>query len=488
MMEAVASPEMTRSVAQRWFDALKSGNGAAALACLDDNIEWINNPPDKGLSDIVPWLGKYVGRAAVESTFVIWGQLSEVQQFELVELVIHEDEAIAIVHEVARIKKTGLCYDIEFIQRFKVANDKIIFWKSYWDTVKGIIPFRGDMQARMVKAAQNGDHADMMLVLPFGADPNTIDVQTGQTPLMMAAARGNVDLVRTLLQYGADPNAIDRRAGTSALHKACQGGHLEVVKLLMGSGAFADHQATTTGHTPLIEAIWFKSEEIVDYLLKQGARTELRTYYGFTIDEHIAYALKVNPQPIAQSKLNRIKQLILERRGADQGKIASQKLSQFVLAADIRGVRETIKSGCDLEQRYPIIGSFSDGHTPLLIACRDGHTQIADALIQAGANVNAVEPVFGAVPLHKATYNGYLEIVRLLCKAKGIDLNFQGASNGYTPLHDALWHGFVECADVLIDAGARTDVVAYDGKLPIDLAIEQLGADSPIVGKLRSRP
>src|SRR5262245_32734403 len=136
-----SSPEMTRRVADRWFAALKAGDGAAALGCLADDVVWINNPPDKGLSDIIPWLGEYHGRQAVLGTFEIWARLSAVQSFELVRLVIDGAEALAIVHEVAKVKATGLNYDIEFIQRLRVADERIVFWKSYWDTVKGIVPF-----------------------------------------------------------------------------------------------------------------------------------------------------------------------------------------------------------------------------------------------------------------------------------------------------------------------------------------------------------
>jgi muconolactone delta-isomerase len=62
--QKTTSPEMTRSVVDRWFGALKRGDGQAALACLDENVVWINNPGEKGLSDIIPWLGEYHGRKA----------------------------------------------------------------------------------------------------------------------------------------------------------------------------------------------------------------------------------------------------------------------------------------------------------------------------------------------------------------------------------------------------------------------------------------
>ena len=61
--------------------------------------------------------------------------------------------------------------------------------------------------------------------------------------------------------------------------------------MLVEAGAHIDLQATTTGHTPLVEAIWFKSDDIVAYLVDRNARIELNTYYGFTIDDHINYAV-----------------------------------------------------------------------------------------------------------------------------------------------------------------------------------------------------
>lgn len=47
------------------------------------------------------------------------------------------------------------------------------------------------------------------LVLEAGANPNGREIGTadwGQTPLMLAAAAGHVDLVKELLSHGADPS------------------------------------------------------------------------------------------------------------------------------------------------------------------------------------------------------------------------------------------------------------------------------------------
>ena len=113
-------------------------------------------------------------------------------------------------------------------------------------------------------------------------------------------------------------------------------------------------------------------------------------------------------------------------------------------AGDLDEVRRLTVAGAEVDERFPIVNGFNDAHTPLLVAARDGHVEMVRLLVEARADVNATEPTFGAVPLHKAVYNGHADSTRILSERPGVDLDFQGATNGYTPLHDALWHGYVE--------------------------------------------
>jgi ankyrin repeat protein len=347
-------------------------------------------------------------------------------------------------------------------------------------------PQRTSSESDLITAVRLGSLDATRRALAGNANPNMLDPESGLTPLMLAAGAGAPDIARLLVEAGALVNAVDRRAGATALHKACQGGHLAVVKLLVEAGAHIDLQATTTGHTPLVEAIWFKSDDIVAYLIDRNARIELKTYYGFTIDDHINYAVAVSKGQDDQRRLARIKELVAQRRARDDRAREAAPLLAAVQKKSLDELAAALRAGAKTEERYPIVGSFDDGHTPLLVAARNGETEMVRALLQAGADVNAVEPVFGAVPLHKATYNGHLGITRLLAAAPGVNLDYQGPSNGYTPLADALWHGFADCAAALIDAGARADIVGYDGKLAADLAAEKLGADHPLTQRLRS--
>ena len=342
-----------------------------------------------------------------------------------------------------------------------------------------------EFQTGLLEAVSNDNQKTAGILLNKGIDVNTRDSTTGLTVLMTASGHGNAEMVKMLLDAGADIFAVDSFAGASALHKACQGGNIKVVQLLVEAGAFIDWVAPTTGHTPLMDALWFKWPAIVEYLLQQGAGLKLSTHYGFSLMEHFQYELNVNT--IGKDKLLQAEKMLEERQKLDEEKVQSQKLMAAVTTNDVETVKQLIRLGVDVDERYPILNGFNDYHTPLLVASRDGHTEIVVELLKAGADVNVVEPTFGAVPLHKAVYNGHADITKKLVEQSGVDINFQGATNGYTPLHDALWHGNTECAEILINAATRLDLKGHDGKQPLDIAVEVYGSEHEIVKYIRSK-
>ncbi|MEU2737297.1 ankyrin repeat domain-containing protein [Streptomyces sp. NPDC007095] len=329
-----------------------------------------------------------------------------------------------------------------------------------------------------LSAVQDGDAETVSGLLALGAGPDVRDPLSGLTALMIAAGRGNAPLVRRLLAADADLHTGDSRGGATALHKAVQGGDPETVRVLLEAGSFVDAVAPTTGHTPLMDALWYKWPGVVTVLLEHQAGLNLSTHYGFSMREHFEYELNVNIR--GKDKLLEAERLLTARTQADESAVRAQHLMAAVTTGNLDAVRRRLAEGAEVDARYPMVNGFNDAHTPLLVACRDGHEEIARELLAAGADVNAVEPTFGAVPLHKAVYNGHAGITALLVEAHGVDLDYQGITNGYTPLHDALWHGYEECARVLIDAGARLDLVGHDGKRPADIARESLGADHPL--------
>lgn len=339
------------------------------------------------------------------------------------------------------------------------------------------------LNADLLAAVRARDVTRATSLLRSGADAGARDSATGLTALMIAAGQADAPTVAALVAAGADVLTADNGAGATALHKACQGGSVEVVRILVEAGAFVDSVAPTTGHTPLMDALWFKFPDIARYLLDRGAGLNLSTHYGFSLQEHFAYELNVNT--IGKDRLLLAERHLKERLADDAARAEGHRLMAAVTAGDDAAVRRLLREGAAVDERYPNVNGFNDAHTPLLVAARDGHTAIVSLLLQAGADVNATEPTFGAVPLHKSVYNGHTESTAILAAWPGVNLDFQGATNGYTPLHDALWHGYEECARIVMDAGARRDLVGHDGKRPVDLAVEVFGRTHSLTVALR---
>ena len=113
------------------------------------------------------------------------------------------------------------------------------------------------------------------------ADPRTaIDTASanGETPVMMAALRGDVLWTTRLLERGALLN----RSGWTALHYAATGPGTAVVSLLLGRGA-AIEAPSPNGTTPLMMAARYGPEDTVDLLLSRGASLTARNIQGLTV-------------------------------------------------------------------------------------------------------------------------------------------------------------------------------------------------------------
>lgn len=98
-----------------------------------------------------------------------------------------------------------------------------------------------------------------------GTDVNVRN-KAGETPLMMAALKGQPEVCKALIARGAEV----RLTGWTPLHYAAAGNSLPVTRLLLQQGADVDARAPN-GRTALMLAALHGSEEIVDSLLAAGA-------------------------------------------------------------------------------------------------------------------------------------------------------------------------------------------------------------------------
>ena len=119
------------------------------------------------------------------------------------------------------------------------------------------------------------------------------------------------------------------------------------------------------------------------------------------------------------------------------------------------------------------INSYSTGlwsYTPLHLATKEGHMEIALVLIARGANVNTTGPS-GTTPLHEATYKGHTQIALALIE-KGADVNAT-SDMGWTPLHQAVYNGHTQTVVALIAKGANINAADQYGYTPLSLAISR---------------
>ncbi|MCW8198671.1 ankyrin repeat domain-containing protein [Verminephrobacter aporrectodeae subsp. tuberculatae] len=117
-----------------------------------------------------------------------------------------------------------------------------------------------------------------------------------ESPLMMAAIKGNVQAVQALLARGADVN----KTGWAALHYAASGaapGHLEIIGLLLENHAYIDAESPN-GTTPLMMAARYGSIDAVQRLLEEGADPTLKNQQGLSA---VDFALRVARQDVAEN-------------------------------------------------------------------------------------------------------------------------------------------------------------------------------------------
>lgn len=137
----------------------------------------------------------------------------------------------------------------------------------------------------------------------------------GETALMLAAYKGNRELVNRLLELGASVNRI---GGWTPLHYAAAQGYDDLVRLFLEKGARVNVQ-TYSGVTPLYMAARKPSREVVMTLLRAGSYRDLcndkgqspadaaRTAGDEELAKFLAIKKCVQPEPLMRAPIRSTK-------------------------------------------------------------------------------------------------------------------------------------------------------------------------------------
>ncbi|MDE3164504.1 MAG: ankyrin repeat domain-containing protein, partial [Acidobacteriota bacterium] len=125
---------------------------------------------------------------------------------------------------------------------------------------------------------RNGDLAALRTLIPTPG-PNARDAR-GNSPLMYAAALGNLESMRLLLEAGGDPNAANDFGATPLMWCA---GDAAKVRLLLDHGANVNARSRL-GRTPLLAAaVYDGATEAARLLIGKGAGVDARDESGMTV-------------------------------------------------------------------------------------------------------------------------------------------------------------------------------------------------------------
>ncbi|XP_028296274.1 kinase D-interacting substrate of 220 kDa B isoform X2 [Gouania willdenowi] len=364
----------------------------------------------------------------------------------------------------------------------------------------------------------------------------------GQTPLMVAAEQGSMDIVSELIRRGANVN-LDDVDCWSALICAAKEGHLEVVKELLENSAYIEHR-DMGGWTALMWAAYKGREEVTKVLLEHGANpnTTGQQYSVYPIiwaagrgHAHIIKLLLSNGAKVNCSDKYGTTPLIWASRkghfdcvthllenGADVDQEGANSMTALIVA--VRGGYTAVVK--ELLKRNPNVNmTDKDGNTALMIAAKEGYTEIVQDLLDAGTYVN-IPDRSGDTVLIGAVRGGHTEIVRALLQ-KYADIDIRGQENktalywavekgnatmvrdilqcnpdtetctkdGETPLIKATKMRNIEVVELLLDKGAKVSAVDKKGDTPLHIAIRgrsrrlaELLLRNPKDGRLLYRP
>ena len=274
-----------------------------------------------------------------------------------------------------------------------------------------------DGKTALCEASAQGHFETVSVLLQHGADVNV------GNPLMDAIKNGSYQVTELLLNSRSIVNSISRR-NTTALHIASSSGWLDIVKLLVQRGAKIDSYLDKT--SPLHLACFNGHTDVANYLITSGADVNL---------PRIA-------NKVASSLIN----------------VEGNSLSLAIHGCRIEVVHMLLEccTGANGQQKIDVNFISNDSTTPLMNAIQHGQREIAQMLLDHGADSNQVT-INGVTPLIYAMASWCCDEMVPLLLQYNANLEYE-AEGRLTPLSIAVIEKKPTMVKLLADRGARVNV------------------------------
>ncbi|KIV96718.1 hypothetical protein, variant [Exophiala mesophila] len=366
-------------------------------------------------------------------------------------------------------------------------------------------------------AASMGHHAVVHALLQAGASANVRDA-AHWTPLFWAAFKGHDKALSTLLNHGADCYGADRN-GWTALHWAISAHHENCIDLLFHhmnqNPQPRDPSAVSISKTISLKALTVPQAKSImaslheeTSLLSHAAKVEDLAAFRSLLDG--AEALRLGKIRGAADANDNKK--VTRANPAGTGIWAQEppvrdlwrglSKSDYMFwsgqhrKSPLKTFRKRMLHNAIEEGNYAIVAALlrlsrdlgldlsrdsvnCGGLTYLQIALCKGQVRILDALLAAGADINAPDGRGGMTPLHIACMGNDRGMIERLLDCKGVDVNAVD-KKGRTPLHTLLEYGAsrasvdadvnVELCRLLLSRGALLDALDNDGNTALHMA------------------
>jgi ankyrin repeat protein len=274
----------------------------------------------------------------------------------------------------------------------------------------------------------------------------TVAGASGDGPLVEAIKDGNLQAVRVLIKSGTDVN-VRSGDGSTPLLWATHKSSVEIARVLVAAGAAVD-AANDFGITPLLHASRTGDAAMVDLLLRGGANP--------------AHAHPEGETPLMAA----------------------------ARAGSVPAVRLLLARGVDVN-----VAETFQKTTALMWAAAEGHSEVVDLLLEAGADPNrqahvtslterhnADHPTGGFTALMLAARNGDEATVRRLV-ARGANVNLKNGDDA-SAVMIAIYNDRFDVAATLLELGSD----ANDGSLYVAIEMRDATTDQFAFDGSRRRP